>query len=344
MQIDGAAVPEAIGERIDQAVVLRHNTGNAATGGVWKATGPGGSAVYKLARPPSSGEPGNAWKREYLAYESGLAGQAYAGTGIVAPRLLAVDERDDGQIGLWLAWADGEPATGWPVERYLAFAAQLGAGQARWAGRIPDQRWLSRGWLRHYLDSRPVPTVMDWEHPTARRWPETVRRQLEELWRRRGEVLDAAERTERTLCHLDVWPANLIGRGAETVLLDWSFVGAGGIGEDVSNLVFDTFADGLVDANMLPDLAEGLVEAYTTGLRAGGWTGTADDVRTAVAATGAAKYCWFAPTLISRVTRNRPVGSPDYGQDTGSEAMFTRLTGLMTVLGQWSETTLASCP
>src|ERR1700735_5197759 len=62
----------------------------------------------------------------------------------------------------------------------------------------------------------------------------------------RDRVLAAAESGERTLCHLDVWPANLIDGNGSSVLLDWAFTGEGAVGEDIANLIVDSFAAGLL--------------------------------------------------------------------------------------------------
>lgn len=353
--LDTGPLPAELGGRITWVDELRHNTGNAASAGIWRVTGPAGTVVYKLAQPPA-GEPGgppsrqtsddpahwNYWRREFLAYTDGLAAGAYAGTGIEAPRLLGSDQRPDGRLGLWLELVPGTPAAEWPVDRFKSFAAQLGAGQARWAGQVPERPWLSRRWLRQYLAARPAPRELDWDHPTARIWPEPVRRRLAELYDRRQQLLVVAEATEQTLCHLDIWPENLFAEGAETVLLDWSFVGGGGLGEDPANLMFDTFADGLVAAELLPEVVDGVVEGYLAGLRDGGWTGSPDDVRRTIAVCGAVKYAWFAPALVSQVTRGRPVGSVDYGRHESTEQMFRGLTGLMTLVADWTDTAFAA--
>src|SRR6185437_9328731 len=83
--IDHLTLPAGLGGRVDAVVPLVHNAGNAATGGIWRVTGPAGTAVLKVSRPPSPepvGSPAwqtsdvpahwNYWRREALAYTTGL--------------------------------------------------------------------------------------------------------------------------------------------------------------------------------------------------------------------------------------------------------------------------------
>jgi hypothetical protein len=169
---------------------LRHNAGNAATGGIWRVREARGSRILKVARPPRGETPAgsawhtsdtpthfNYWRREALAYESGLANSVYRDAGIRAPRLESQVTREDGAIELWL-----EDVVG----------------------------------------------------PSG---------------------------------FLDCWPANLIEDSAGTsVLLDWTFVGEGAVGEDPANLIIDSVADGLMDVALLPEIADAVTTGYIKGL------------------------------------------------------------------------------
>lgn len=345
-------VPEGLGSGPYRAEELRHGLGNAATGGIWRVRGTAGSAVLKIVLPPSpersgrawptSDEPThwNAWRREVLAYGTGFAAAAYAEAGIAVPGLLGADARVGGGVELWLQDVSGPAGFAWEVSRIARFAYELGAGQARWAGRVPDTRWLSRRWLAQYLREEPSRSVRvrtaDWDDPRVTAWPRDARRHLARLWADRDRVLAAAEAGPRTLCHLDVWPSNLIDREGTSVLVDWSFTGEGALGEDVANLIVDSCADGLMDAALLPEIAETAVDGYLRGLRDAGWTGSPDQVRRAIAACGAAKYSWFGPTVLRRALLDDS-GTSSYGQDTSAAAAVQRLAGVVTLIARWGD-------
>ncbi len=347
-------LPSRLGGSAEQVEPLRHNVGNAATAGIWRVRGPAGSAVLKIASPPSGAATGywptsdvpahwNYWQREVLAYTSDLAPTAYAGAGIASPELLGSNRRTDGLVELWLADVDGVEGFDWSVPRIAHFAYQLGVGQARWVGRLPESGWLSRHWLAQYLAEGPSRSVEApdafWDHPRVAAWPAVVRQELRRLWVERGRVVAVAEATEHTLCHLDVWPANLIDGRGSSVLLDWSFVGEGAVGEDVANLVLDSFTDGLMDPALLPELAEATVRGYLEGLRDGGWSGSEDDVRTAIAACGAAKYSWYGPAVLGRIVRD-DLGTSSYNRDSSADAVRERVLGPLTLIAEWSKAAL----
>ena len=207
---------------------LRHGLGNAATGGIWRVRGTAGSAILKVARLPgrprsgpglpTSDEPDhwNYWRREALAYETGLAAAAYAGAAIPRPRARAVHprrrrhravaSRRRGTARLGLAG----PAAGPLRLRTRRRAGALGR-------RVPGLPWLSRRWLAQYLaEGPPASPASPTTTGTTRRGrlagprPAALRR----LWADHGRLTAIADAAERTLCHLDVWPANLIDRTA----------------------------------------------------------------------------------------------------------------------------------
>jgi hypothetical protein len=307
--------------------VLTHNAGNQATGGIWKVRRDDRPAVLKLATPnrtggaahwPAGDEPGhwNYWKRESLAYGSGLASSAYPGIG--TPDLLEVTDRPDGSVALWLAEVPGVPGMRWAPDRFREFAWALGAGHGRWLSEPMPEPWLARDWLRDYTTSRPVPDEVPWDLPVAAEiWPDELRTGLRDLYDRRFELIDRTDELPVTLCHHDVWPMNLIGTDAGPVLLDWSFVGPGPIGEDAANLILDTFFDGLTDVSALPEVTAAVLDGYLAGLAG---AVDPDTVRAAVALTGAVKYFWLAPGMLAFAAKGA-AGAGNYDDRRMAERM-----------------------
>ncbi|WP_051393465.1 hypothetical protein [Glycomyces arizonensis] len=324
---------------------LQHNTVNEATGGIWRVTGPGGTAILKHATPGSGG-PGrwaasddphhwNYWKREYLAYTTGAAARYGEGTALSAPQLLAAAERPDGSAELWLEDVQGTAADRWDTGQFTHFARQLGAAQARHVTGS-EQAWHSRTWLRQY-SGRNAFADIDWDHPTAaRHWPGDLRAGLRAIWERRGELFDRAEALPQTLCHLDVWPMNLTCRGTDPVLLDWAFLGRGAVGEDIANLIADTFLDGLQPVALLAETEQAVTDAYRAGLTDAGYSG--ERLAEAIAVTGAAKYAWLAPTVLGRLTAGKPLDESTYEAEVGSgdDAVLERGRPIFAMFVRWA--------
>ncbi|WP_344127673.1 phosphotransferase [Luedemannella flava] len=304
---------------------LDHNPLNAATGGIWRVRRNATTAILKILWPggtvsgradwATSDDPGhwNYWRREGLAYRTGLCAAAFAAGGIRPPRLLDSVDRYDGSIALWLEDVDGTPGTELTIAQFGDLARRLGTahaswlaatGQAGWPGQPAPVAWLtvdwlSRDWLRDYTLSRPVADPVAWDHPLAAQvWPAPLRATLREIWERRHRVLAEVDLLPVTLCHHDVWPMNLVVDDAGPVLFDWTFVGPGAIGEDPANLILDTFFDGLVPIDGLPDVRAAVCDGYARGL-AGALE--PDDVHRAIRLSAAAKYFWLAPFMLNRI-------------------------------------------
>lgn len=190
------------------------------------------------------------------------------------------------------------------MDDLAAAAHALGGAQGRPAQ--PDEPWLSRGFLRSYSGTRAVrwPLLQDddaWTEPlVAEHFGPELRQGLVALHERRERLLGVVEALPRTICHLDVWPNNLIRRPeGEVVLLDWAFTGDGALGEDVGNLVPDSVFDGLLARDRLDELDAAVTAAYLAGLREAGWRGEERLVRLAICAS-AVKYRWLVVLDLER--------------------------------------------
>ena len=290
---------------------LQHNAGNSVTAGIWRYAGAGWSLVRKEIVRAGAGSPRwqtsdrpehwNYWHREPLAYRSGLAGAAYAGCGIRSPALLGAFARAAGGTGLWLEDVAGELGEEWDVAGVGRFARALGRGQGSYlAGRpLPDQPWLSRRWLRQYVSTMGLDGSLLREQAAAVFGD--LAPGLVQLWDGRDDLLATVEALPQTLCHLDVWPKNLISTEDGFVLLDWAFVGVGSLGEDAGNLVPDCVWDGFLPTSALPDVAEAVWTGYLAGLREAGWSGDERLARLGFTAGGSVKYAWLAEWTLHRL-------------------------------------------
>jgi hypothetical protein len=349
-----ATVLGAPPERVE---LLTHNPLNAVTGGIWRVTSAERTAVCKVltdgrdhAGPAwwaASADPAhwNWWPREALVYANDLPG-LFRPDGIDAPTPLLVDERSDGSTVLWLEWVEGTSGPGLGVEGLAAFAEALGRAQGRLADGRPDHAawrgtpWLSRGFLSGYSDSKPVDEALldddqAWAAPRVDQHLGELRDNLRRLHHERTSLYALAAACPRTLCHLDVWPANLLRRTRDGafVLLDWAFCGDGALGEDVANLIPDAFFDLLYPHDLVDHLAAEVETAYLAGLRAGGWQGDERWVALGIR-SAAAKYHW----LIERLLRDPDAQAVVYGgRSVAPDDLYAARAAGLRLLCRWAD-------
>lgn len=294
----------------------------SATAGVWRVIGDAGwvMVVKRLqlsdggnSRWQAGAETGHwfYWRREVSAYESGLLNLLTG--GIRAPVCYGVFDRDDGTVDVWLEDVSGSSGPDWDAARFAKAVRQLGAAQGAIA-RVgpPAEPWLSRRWLRQYLEIRQHDGDIPWEdsawdHPIVRgSLPRQNIGRARALWNGLSGYLQRVEALPRTLCHFDLHPDNLYDVGGETVLIDWAFVGVGGLGEDIGALVPDFITDFHFPPSDLPSLFELMVRNYAAGLRSAAVKITDGEARQMVAIAAIAKYAWIIPAVLETATSGRP--------------------------------------
>ena len=299
-----------------------HDAVPSATIGLWRVQGEGWSVVLKVVGLGTDGHPAwragadvghwYYWRREADAYESGLL--TFDGD-LRVPRCFLVAERPGRRVALWLEDLAGTiPATAWSMARYRRAAVDLGRAQGSFATTraLPDHPWLSRDWLRAYLSQRDgdmglLEDPAAWDNELVRRWlAPSLGPAVVTLRAGQEAFLAALDATAPTLCHFDLHPANLFADAAGTVLIDWSFVGLGALGEDAGNLVPDAVLDFHVPAAEVDELFDAVAGGYLDGLRAAGWDGPARTVELALRASIAAKYAWIAPAMLRAAAEGRP--------------------------------------
>lgn len=325
-----------------QASALDHNPLNTMTGSIDRVTWDGGAAIRKVVTPCGDGaahwaasqEPTawNYWQREILAYRTALP----ARLGLDAPELLGAVDFTDESVALWLEPVAGRTGDAIGIEGLAASARIIGTAQAM--PTAVDDRWLSRGFIADYAASKPADHALfdddaAWSHPlVADNWSPALRAGCAQLWHQRRRFHAILAALPRRICHLDLWPNNMVVRPSGSVaLLDWSFVGDGALGEDIGNLVPDAVLDLLVPAGAIDELEQAVFAGYVAGLRAGGWDGPEELVRLAMTAS-AVKYHWVAPLFLARC--DAPVHYA-YGRETDPDVLYAERGVALERLADW---------
>ncbi len=236
------------------------------------------------------------WKREWLAYSSGLLARLPG--RLRAPRLLAATEPAEHEAWMWLEDVTGLDGNQWQPQHYARGAHDLGTTQgafAAGASPLPDDRWLSRSWLA------------GWVATTERWWDQidddtlwrdarlagldALRPAARDAWAAREGLLAVVHTAPQTVVHLDFWPPNLIAAtDGCTVAVDWSSVGIGGLAQDLDQLTLDPVWMQVLPGADLDLLERAVLPAYSWGLREAGFAATDADVRRWYAATAGLRY------------------------------------------------------
>lgn len=278
---------------------LTGHISNPATGGLYRVVGNGQQAgrsvpwsiilkIVHLAEDAPQGWGSDQlhfgyWKREALAYQSGLLQDL--GSKLRAPRCFEVAEQPDGSVWLWLEEITEAGQEKWAVQRYGVAARHIGQWQGPYSAdrSVPVAPWLQSGWLRSWVQhfeflTNYLPRLDFWDHPlVCAAFPDPVAERLLSLWADRLEWMDILDRMPVTPCHFDTWRPNLLAcvdpDGQEkTVALDWQCMGLGPVGE-VGNLLLTALITLEIPASEAKTLDTAIWEGYLQGLQESGWKG-----------------------------------------------------------------------
>jgi hypothetical protein len=235
------------------------------------------------------------------------------------PQCLGVSHISDTECWLWQEYLPADHD--WTWDDYHTAAYRLGQWQATHQ-ELPQQPWLSRDWLAGWVHgpltsiSGMVEGMNGYQHPLLIAYfaPEELAA-LRQLWAERQSYLDKLAQLPPTLCHLDAHRGNLSWQGDTLALLDWAFVGAGALGEELAAFIGATLLLDyvpLVDAEQLEQVA---FHGYMAGLRAAGWSG---DEALIWEAYRCAMPLRYAP--MSMASMLRTVIQPDFAADWEQKA------------------------
>jgi len=244
----------------------------------------------------------NYWKRELLAYQSGLL--ETLPDGMAAPRCYGTNELPGDVAWLWLEDIGDSYGDAWPLERYALAARHLGLlnGSYLTARPLPALPWLSNHLIGQWIASQPWQTI-PWEHPRVfNRYPRPEVNSFRRMLVEHKRFLAQFERLPQTICHGDTYPTNFKSRSVrgapeQTVALDWALMGIAPLGDDLGQLVFGAHLN-LKEAKRV-DVDKALFESYVAGLRTSGCRTDPRLVRFGYTASAALRVGLFQLYLLS---------------------------------------------
>jgi hypothetical protein len=244
--------------------------------------------IFKGSKPPGAPEfseipsSWNYWKREILAYRSGILAEL---TGnLIAPRCYGVTEHPNDEWRIWLEDIQ-ETSRRWTMERHGLAARHLGQfnGAYLTSRTLPkEQPWLYRGRAGDWI-KEAAPLFERFQQYAAsvsgQRWltEQNVER-MQRLLLNHQSLLALLDTLPVCLCHYDAFRRNLLARDslkAQTVAIDWSMLGYGGVGEEVGITTAVALSWLEVAGDQAREMDRITFESYVEGLRDAGWQGDA---------------------------------------------------------------------
>lgn len=255
------------------------------------------SAIVKVAQRRDEQQPSDHqyWRRETELYGSnwcrgrlpdGLSVPAcYGSIELAASSILFLEDLGpDDRAGRTFAW-------------YGRLARLLGQmnGMAHDCAEQPT--WLSRDFVGG--EARFASTLVNRLHHTpsnpvsSRLYTPQNRSDFIRIIDRSEHILDALGRIPGGFSHLDAFSRNVIQRGDDCVLFDWSLTGNAPIGADLAGLFLLTAIHIDVDVDDIAEFEAVLFESYLNGLADGGNPIDAADLRFAFVAATVLRHLGF---------------------------------------------------
>ena len=276
------------------------------------------------------------WKREALAYQSGVLEELPG--GVVAPRCYHIQETEDGTLRLWLEDIQGV-INDWSMAHDQLAARHLGQFNGAYlAGHaLPEPTsWMVPGRTHQWIElfSPDKEKLYQFSETKLGRWlsKDSIER-IARLWANRQALLSVFDRLPTCFCHHDAHRRNLLLRQTdnghlETVAIDWAFIGPGKLGQEIGittamNLLFLEVA-----ASRASELGETIFDSYIDGLHDAGWQGDRQLARFG--------YVTSAALTIGVAAA---VGNSDILQSADGTAMFEAIIGypIDDIVEQWAQ-------
>ena len=297
--------------------------------------------VFSGSKPPDAPDfsqvpsTWNYWKREIMVYSSGIVTEL-AGN-LIAPRCYGVTEHPNDEWRIWLEDIQ-ETSKMWPMERHGLAARHLGQFNGAYlASRaLPqEQPWMYRGRAGDWI-KQAAPMFERFQQYAAsvsgQRWltEQSVER-MQRLLLNHQSLLALLATLPVCLCHHDAFRRNLLARDdlkAQTVAIDWSMLGYGGVGEEVGITTAIALSWLEVTGDQAREMDRLTFASYVDGLRDAGWQGDARLARFGYTTTA---------SLVVGVTWAIFMGANAFSTDEGVRSLESVIGfKLDDILEQWA--------
>ena len=239
------------------------------------------------------------WNREALAYQTGFL--ANLPNGLSAPKCYGVLQNNAQETWIWIEDLHDEFDGKWSEEHYAVAARQLGVfnGAYLTIEPIPGAAWLSRDWLRKYVEgAAPIfgGDFLEREREIVQKFlPDELMVDYAQYWKTRHQFLDAIDHLPKCLCHQDAFRRNLFLQKKESGELgisgiDWTYMGIATIGQELAPLVGMAIFEGDVSPIKISSFIDRILGCYLEGIREVGGNVDEDQVRFCLLATWLYRY------------------------------------------------------
>ncbi|MCS7463925.1 aminoglycoside phosphotransferase family protein [Paenibacillus doosanensis] len=320
---------------------------NIVTGGLYRVEGTAlaqdrpirWSMIVKIV-VPAAGSQGpahyNYWKREILAYQSGLLEKLPS--VIRAPRCYGVEEKEDKTVWIWMEEVSDYYKGQWSGKQYEDVARCLGRFNGAYGSveALPSAPWLCSNWLSSWVeecdkyDNGIARKQEVWAHPSVKElFPSDTFRRYSEFCRMRSRLLDGLSRLPKVFTHNDAWRPNLYLQEDGTVAaIDWAFAGIAGVGEELGRYYGLCLHSGLGASFDMAELAEKFLQRYYEGLEDAGWNGGLRQVRFGFLTAAGIRCGMLIPKLMDKALQ---------GDRDESESLLNQIEAALQLLGMAEE-------
>ncbi len=262
------------------------------------------SVVLKIVKDPGGNvDPSSNWywKREVLAYQSGLLADLPG--PLLAARGYGVQEYP-GEAWIWMEYLTDRLGGRWGLEQFVFAARQLGQfnGACLNNPSFEGIPWMNKNQAQAWAQAN-CPEG-SWDHPLVRKYiPVRTLERIQRLWAEREHVFRLLDSLPAAFSHFDYKRRNLFLRrqvngSDEVVAVDWAECGVGALGRDLAYVVGSNSFFCETDPGLIKELDANAFEGYVSGLKDAGWQGNTDLVRLGYLAWMSFKWAIIFPGLV----------------------------------------------